>query len=240
MTKKPVTIVVIDDHPLIRHAIRSLVAERDNLLLVGEGSAGDHLLKLVAEHKPDVVILDLGMPQSSTDSTNATTQRFQALPHIVKVSREFPDTAVIILSQHVVPAIIHDVIKGDINGYILKDDDLSLSLPEAVDIVNKGNIFFSAGIIREMIGQGGGQNKPLLTSRQKEIVTAIASAPDASYAQHAARLGIRESSLRNHLTQIFRALDVTNITACLMRCLQLGIIAIELEPKRWEAPSRAG
>lgn len=99
----PITVVVIDDHPLIRHAVRVLVAEHDELTFVGEGTAGEHLFTLVTEHQPDVVILDLNMPQSDTKRNGNSTEPFQALPQVIKLHQQYPETAVIILSEHIVP-----------------------------------------------------------------------------------------------------------------------------------------
>lgn len=223
--KTPVTIVVIDDHALIRHAIRSLVATRPELRLVGEGDSGEHLFALVREHQPNVVILDLNMPHHKPD--NAEPQRFQALPELLRLRRAYPQTAVIILSEHLAPVLVHEAMTSGVRGYILKSDDLSLSLPETIDIVSHGGIFFSQGVEQELFGTAGAIEPPLLTSRQKELLAVIATAPNDSYTQHAARLGIQLSSFKNQLDKIFKKLDVNNLTACMIRCHQLGIISLD-------------
>lgn len=223
--KTPVTIVVIDDHALIRHAIRSLVVARPDLRLVGEGDSGEHLFALVSKHQPDVVILDLNMPHHKTD--DSSPQRFQALPELIRLRRAHPQTAVIILSEHLVPALVHEAMISGVKGYILKSDDLSLSLPETIDIVSRGGIFFSQGVQQELFGTAGAFEPPLLTPRQKEMLAVIAAAPNDSYAQHAAKLGIQTSSFKNQLDKIFKKLDVNNLTACMIRCHQLGIITLD-------------
>ena len=225
----PITVVIIDDHPLIRHAVRVLVAEHDELTFVGEGTAGEHLFSLVAEHRPDVVILDLNMPQSDHDRNGNSTEPFQALPQVIKLHQQYPETAVIILSEHIVPGLIYSGIKNGIKGYILKSDDFSLSLPEAINIVSKGGISFSPRIQQELFAARMVTDPPVLTPRQIEILQTIATSPDESYTQHAAKLGIRESSLRNHLTNINKIVGAQNLTGCMIRCLQLGIISLELE-----------
>lgn len=225
----PITVVIIDDHPLIRQAIRTQVDKSENLTLVGEGTAGEHLFSLVAEHQPDVVILDLNMPQSDADRNSKSTEPFQALPEVTKLHQQYPETAVIILSEHIVPGLIYSGIKSGIKGYILKSDDFSLSLPEAINIVRKGGISFSTRIQQELFAASMDANPPVLTPRQIEIVQMIAWSPDRSYAQHAAKLDIRESSLRNHLTNINKIVGAQNLTGCIIRCLQLGIISLEPE-----------
>ena len=66
-----------------------------------------------------------------------------------------------------------------------------------------------------------------LTLRQTEIMNTIAAAPDASYAQHAAKLNIQPASLKNQLHKIYKQLDVTNLTAAMIRCHQLGIVSLD-------------
>lgn len=224
---KPITVIIIDDHPLIRHAVKTLVAEIEDLVLVAEGTAGEHLISLVAEHRPDVVILDLNMPQLEANHNGKASEPFQALPEVTKLHQQYPETAVIILSEHIVPGLIYNGIKNGIKGYILKSDDFSLSLPEAIDIVSKGDISFSTRIQQELFAARADSNPPVLTPRQVEIVQTIAKSPDSSYAQHAANLTIRESSLRNHLTNINKIVGTQNLTGCIIRCLQLGIISLE-------------
>jgi len=223
----PITIVIIDDHPLIRQAIRTQMDESEDLTLVAEGAAGEHLFSLVAEHQPDVVILDLNMPQLDSSRNGKSSEPFQALPEVTKLHQQYPETAVIILSEHIVPGLIYNGIKSGIKGYILKSDDFSLSLPEAIDIVSKGGISFSTRIQQELFAARADSNLPVLTLRQVEIVQTIAKSPDSSYAQHAANLAIRESSLRNHLTNINKIVGTQNLTGCIIRCLQLGIISLE-------------
>ncbi|MCP5096843.1 MAG: response regulator transcription factor [Chloroflexi bacterium] len=231
----PITIVVIDDHPLIRHAIKTQVTESENLILVGEGTAGEHLASLVAQHQPDVVILDLNMPQSSLNHNGKPSEPFQALPEVTKLHRQYPETAVIILSEHIVPSLIYNGIKSGIKGYILKSDDFSLSLPEAIATVSKGGLSFSPQIQQKLFAARTDTYPPVLTPRQLEIVQTIAKSPDKSYAQHAANLGIRESSLRNHLTNINKILGAQNLTGCIIRCLQLGIVSLEIVSLETEA-----
>lgn len=221
---KTITIVAIDDHPLIRQAIRSLVEERADMSLVGEGSAGEDVLALAEEHKPDVLLLDLSMPQHAEQEG----QRFQALPTISKLVKRCPETAVIILTQQYVPVLIGGAISRGVKGYLLKSDDLSLNLPGAIETVSKGGVYFSETISQKLFGNGNGKRKIVnLTERQIEALNAVYARPDAAYIEHAGNLNITESGFKSHLGKAFKALGVTNVTAAMIRCMELGILNTE-------------
>jgi DNA-binding NarL/FixJ family response regulator len=222
---KPITVVTIDDHHLIRQGVRSLLTPREDMELVGEGSTGDDVLALVKELAPDVLLLDLSMPQSSAGGTSG--EQFKSLPAIATLTKTHPKTAIIVLTQYFVPVIIQGAIDLGVRGYLLKSDDLSLNLPSAVIAVSRGGVYFSETISEELFGKPKTERSVHLTARQIEILTTIAREPDHSYANHATNLGITESTLKNHLTKAFKALAVTNITAAIIRCMQLGIIPLK-------------
>ena len=222
---KMIKIVTVDDHPLIRQAVRSLVDEREDMNLVGEGSSGKEVTPLVEQHKPDVLLLDLSMPQS----VGQERQRFQALPTISRLVERCPETAIVILTQHYVPVLIKGAIKRGVKGYLLKSDDLSLNLPSAIETVSKGGVFFSETISRNLFGGPKGKSETVnLTERQIEMLNAIYSSPDAPYSEHARNLNITESTFKSHLTKAFKALGVTNVTAAMIRCMELGIVSTEI------------
>lgn len=223
----PITAVSIDDHPLIRTAIRSLLESQENIQLVGEGSAGEHVLPLVETHQPDVLILDLAMPQSENDLSG---ERFPILQTVSQLSQEFPDTAVIFLTQYASHSMSQQAISRGVRGYLLKSDDLSMNLPGAIEAVHRGGVYFSKEI-SEMLFQPMHKPdaSPILSERQKEIILAIAQTPDATYQKIAYALSITESTLKGHLNKAFKALDVTNITACIITCMQQCLIPFSID-----------
>ncbi len=222
MNNEPITIITIDDHPLIREAIRGLLSSRNDMELVGEGWAGEHLLTLVEKHQPDVVILDLGMPQFADGQQQ---DRFAVMPALDMLNERFAQTAVIILSQYAMKSVIQEAIEVGVKGYLLKSDNLSLNLTGAVEAVHRGGVYFSQEISQLLFQQATAVvDDSLLTGRQREIILAIARTPNASYMQIANDLYISESTLKGHLHKAFKALDVTNITACIIHCMQQELI----------------
>ena len=222
-----ITVVSIDDHPLIRTAIRSLLESQENIRLVAEGSVGEHVLPLVAKHQPDVLVLDLAMPQTEN---NPSGERFPVLQTVAQLSQDFPQTAIIFLTQHASHSMSQQAISLGVRGYLLKSDDLSMNLPGAIEAVYRGGVYFSKEISRTLfhsVQQSAAE--PTLSERQKEIILAIAQTPDATYRQLAKHLSISESTLKGHLTGAFKVLDVTNITACIITCMQRGLIPFTID-----------
>jgi DNA-binding NarL/FixJ family response regulator len=222
-----IRVISIDDHPLIHEAIKSLLADYEHIELVGGGYVGDHLFPLMEEYRPDVVILDLMMPQHEND--RAEGNHFVSLQALAELRQRFPDTAVIILSQFLHKGIAQGAIEHGVKGYLLKSDNLSLNLPAAIEQVNKGGVYFSTAFSQEMFKTPDRSNVELLTERQREVILAIAKSPESTYAEIAEQLHIEPRTIKGHLGNIYPILGVTNITACIIRCMQLGIIPSPVE-----------
>jgi DNA-binding NarL/FixJ family response regulator len=218
----PIQVIALDDHYLIREGIRSVLAAAQDIILVAEGVAGEQLEPLVASHHPDIVLLDLEMPQT-IDSDDAS---FQALPAITHLRQHYPQTRVIILSQHATPALVEGAVTSEVGGYLLKDDELSLCLAEAIRTVHRGGLYLSGSVARRL-RQASRVDGEVLTERQQQIFWAIVAAPDLSYAAHAQKLGISEHTFSNHLRQIFERMDVSNITAAIVKAIRLGIVSVD-------------
>ncbi len=223
----PIKVVAIDDHPLIRSAIRNILSSREDIQLVAEGEAGEDVFVMVEQYCPDVLILDLHMPQYAN---NKNGKNFAVIDALGRLNKEFPDTAVIILSQYATLSFINAAIGNNVRSYLLKDDDLSLNLLVAIEaVVGGGGTLFSQQINSILFKQiQMGTQPQQLTDRQIEIVQALARWPTKSYAGLAAQLGITESTLKTHLNRIFKALDVPSATACVIKSMQLGFIPFHL------------
>lgn len=224
-----ITIVAVDDHGLIREAIKGMIATRDDMVLVGEGGAGEHVFSLVEEHQPDVLILDLRMPQSAS---NGNTRRFAVIDTLAWLHEQFDQTAVIILSQYATLSFVHAAIENDVRSYLLKNDDLSLNLLNAIDAVHKGGTLFSREINNMLFGQTQANGRAVnLTERQIDVIQSLAKWPEKSYTQLAAELHISASTFKGHLSKAFKELDVPTATACVIKAMQLGIIPFHLDDR---------
>ena len=216
----PIQVIALDDHYLIREGIRSILAEAQDIDLVAEGLAGEQLETLVAEHHPDIVLLDLEMPQN----VGSDAVPFQALSAVAQLRQHHPQTRVIILSQHATPALVEGAVTAEVGGYLLKDDELSLCLAEAIRTAHKGGLYLSSNVAHRLRQISKSE---ILTERQQQIMRTIVAKPDLSYAAHAKKLGISEHTFSNHLRQIFERLGVSNITAAIVKAMRLGIVSVD-------------
>ncbi len=223
---KPITVVTLDDHHLVREGIRRLLDEDPMLELVGEGWAGEQLEPLLAQHQPDVLLLDVGMPQSAAEPADPGENAFRLLPALAGLQQRYPDVRVIIVSQYESQVLIESAIEFGVCGYLLKGDIFSRYLADAIRAVKRGERYFSEGISRRLAAPDD-RGEIQLTRRQREVLQAIAAAPQLTYAQHADRLGISEHTISHHLRQIFARLAVSNLTAAIVTAARLGLITLD-------------
>lgn len=142
MHDKQITVVAVDDHPLIREAIRGRLERDSEITLVGEGTRGEQVLPLVEAHRPDVLLLDLLMPQYADEGKGD----FPYLETITDLVRLYPRTKIIILSQEDRPEVVAEMIRIGIQGYLMKGDASSLQLAEAVKKVNADVCMFAQSV----------------------------------------------------------------------------------------------
>lgn len=224
-----IKIVIVDDHALIHKAVKDVILTRDDMVVVGEGWCGDHVFQLVAEHCPDILILDLRMPECEDQLEGA---RFNVVASLIRLNKDYPETAVIILSQHVNHALAQAAVNHGVRSYLLKDDSLSLNIPGAIDAVLAGRTLFSREINDILFGEmPNGMNAVKLKKRQLEIVQALVRSPEKSNMQLAEELHIAESTLKGHLNNIFAELGVPNRSTLLIHSLQLGLVPFHMDDR---------
>lgn len=132
-----ITVIMVDDHAMIRQSIKSQIDAEPGMRVVGEGASGEDVMLLVVAHKPDVVLLDLHMPQVIGDDERA----FKIMPTIRAIKKVSPQSAIVILSMDVSHILIETALRRGIQGYLLKEDtDATLHLPDVVRAVQHGTL----------------------------------------------------------------------------------------------------
>ena len=226
---KPIKVIVIDDHFLIHESVAHKLAGQGEFQLAAAGTAGEELEPLIEQHRPDVVLLDLGIPVK-TGTSIRQGGRYQVLPAVRRLKQKYPETQFVILSAEADTSLIEGALEVGAKGYLLKDDELSLNLLDAIRAVNKGGMYFSNEISQQLMSRKPtrAQASLKLSERQLEVLLAIVANANLSYADHAKNMGIAEDTFRNHVRAIFDKLGASNIAFAIIRAIQLGIVPARL------------
>jgi DNA-binding NarL/FixJ family response regulator len=224
----PIKVALIDDHHLILESVRHKLAGDPGFELVATGTAGDAIEPIIEQYHPDVILLDLGIP-AKTGTTIRDGGRYQVLPAIRRMRQKYPNTQFLILSSDVDASLVEGALEVEATGYLLKDDELSVDLPQAIRAVNNGAVYFSKEIQRQFMSRRVDKQTKLLTERQLEVLLAIWQKPELSYAEHAKNLEISENTFDNHLKAVFRELRVKNLAGAIIRALQAGLVPAHLQ-----------
>lgn len=205
----PIKVVVADDHTLFREGIRKILSLEKDILIVGDASRGDEVVKVIERTKPDVLLLDLKMPKGDVVQT------------LLEVREKNPATKVLILTAYSEDENIMNAAKGGARGYVLKGIDFS-TLLQAIKTVHKGGLWIdketpSADAFEEIArGQLDENAAPtydnevidLLTKREKEILRLVSEG--LTNEEIGKKIFISEKTVKTHLTNIFDKLKVNN------------------------------
>jgi DNA-binding NarL/FixJ family response regulator len=210
----PTTVVVVDDHPMFRAGLRTLVEEADGLAFAGEAADVETLMTVCQEVVPDVVLMDVKLPGLS--GIEATRQLTSTLPH----------TAVLILTMLEDDTSVFAAIRAGARGYILKGsapDDIL----RAIHTVAAGEVIFGSALARRMghfftAGRDGEAHPfPELTSRERDVLELVAEG--LSNADIASTLALNEKTVRNNVSNIFAKLLVADRGAAVAKARSAGI-----------------
>jgi DNA-binding NarL/FixJ family response regulator len=212
---RPIRVLLADDHSLVRAGIRSMIEKIPRVEVVGEASNGREALALVRSKLPDLVLLDIAMPDLGG---------LEALPQIVKNS---PNVKVVVLSAYGTEQYVSRALRAGASGYILKYAEAS-ELGQAINSVAQGEIYLSPSISRAIINsyieQGGGELSPLeqLTPRQREILQMIAEAKNTK--EIASTLEISVKTVEAHRLQLMARLDIHSVPGLVRYAVRNGLV----------------
>jgi two-component system response regulator NreC len=159
-------ILIADDHAIVRTGLRTLLKEEPSMELVGEATGGYEAIKLTEDMVPDILLLDLSMPD--LDGIAVTK----------KIRPRFPDLRILILTIHEDQAMLREAIRAGASGYILKQAAES-ELISAINILMRGDMYVDPAMVRELFDENAGtkrskhENIEPLTPRETEVLTYI-------------------------------------------------------------------
>ncbi len=219
MTSTPrITVLLVDDHTVVRQGLRRLLEDESDIEVVGEASSGGDAVALTARLRPAVVVMDIAMPKSN------------GLEATRRIRETFPDTHVLILSAHGDDAYVEAVMAMGASGYLIKQTSAQC-LAKAIREVSKGNTYFTPAIAKrfakrhESVLDRKGRAKTKtgdLTPRETEVLQRIAEG-DANK-QIAAELGISIKTVEKHRDHLMRKLDIHDTASLTRYAIAAGII----------------
>jgi DNA-binding NarL/FixJ family response regulator len=204
------TVLLVDDHALVRRGMASLLASDGRYQVIAEASNGEMALELIARHKPTLVLLDLSMPK--LDGLG-TLRRLRKLPRRPRV---------LVLSMYDDDQFVAQALSDGADGYLLKDamDD---ELFEAMDAVVSGHRYLAAAINQVRLDRVSVQSSDL-TSREREVLQLIADGQTTS--QAAEQLAISPHTATRHRANLMRKLGVHNQAELVRTAVQRGLIIL--------------
>ncbi|HST11717.1 MAG TPA: response regulator transcription factor [Terriglobales bacterium] len=218
---RPAKVLIADDHEVVRHDIRVMVQGCSNLEVCGEASDGRQAVQLAAKLRPDIVIIDIGMPQ--LNGLDATRQIVHADPNV----------KVLILTMHESEQIVREVLAAGARGYLLKSD-AGRDLITALEALASKKTFFTlkvAEIVLETYLKGGPEqpvSKDVLTSREREVVQLLAEGKSTK--EVAVALGLSVKTAETHRSNLMRKLDVHSVSQLVLYAVRNNIVQVVAPP----------
>jgi len=215
---KKIRVAILDDHQGILDGYLFRLSQTSDIEIVATATYAEALEPLLAQHKPEVLILDVFVPTSPENPNYYPI--FQVIP---KWLQNYPNLSILVISAHNLRTLVKAVIEAGASGYILKDDQATIQeLGSVIRSVARGGIHFSKQAHQHILAQTSEESS--LSPRQLQALSLCAAYPDATTAELAGILGVAHSTLRNLLSGAYLRLEVNNRTSAIAKAKQLGLI----------------
>ena len=205
-----VRILVVDDHPIVRSGITSVLSTQPDFSVVGEAATGRDAVAAARRLEPHIVLMDLRLPELNGADAAA------------KILEARPATRIVVLTTYVSDGEILRAIEAGAVGYLLKDVPHE-ELFRALRAVARGERYLAPAVSKRLMARWQHPPRSTLTDRERDVLTAVARG-DANR-QIAASLAIAEPTVKAHLVHIFEKLGVENRTAAARVARELGLIS---------------
>ena len=213
----PVKVMIADDHPMVRSGLRALLTRGGEFEVVAEAADGYEAIDLAILHKPQVILLDVGMPRLSGPDA------------ALSISQKLPSARIVMVSMHSDESYVLRALKAGAAGYLLKASP-EADVLTAVRAVAAGNAYFSPSITKLLVEEyvlevrrrGVEDSYDLLSTREKEILQLLASG--RSNREISDMLCISVSTVETHRNNIFQKLHLHNLAELILYAVRKGLI----------------
>lgn len=209
----PVRLLLVDDHPVVRSGLRYVLEQGEQVQVIGESESAVEAIRLAAELKPDVIFMDICMPEMS--GIEATRQ----------IKARHPDIKILIVSTHSDEEYVFGALEAGADGYLLKQCR-PMELQSGVLQVHAGERVLHDSIIRVLISRTVNRAaSPMvenLSDREREVLRLLADG--ATSKEIAVALGLKPKTVENHRSRILDKLGVANSAAAVRAALALGLL----------------
>jgi DNA-binding NarL/FixJ family response regulator len=215
MGEEELRVLLVDDHPVVREGLRTLLASVPGMIPVGESDNGEDAVHLALELQPDIILMDVHLP--GLNGIEATRQIMQANPHI----------GILVLTMLEDDDSVFGAMRAGARGYLLKGADKAEVL-RAITVVAHGEAIFSPEIARRLMQYFANMHPiaphrafPELTEREREVLGLIVEGK--SNAEIAKILVVSPKTVSNHISNIFSKLQVVDRAQAVIRARQAGV-----------------
>jgi len=205
---EPITVLLADDHSLVRRGFRRILEDEDGMKVVGEASNGVEAIRTAYEMKPKVVVMDLSMPE--LDGVQATKE----------IVKHLPGTEVLILSMHSDDNYVRNALDAGAKGYLLKSG-IDVDLVGAIRAVSEGKRFIGAGLKYVAQDQEDEINK--LTGREKQVLQLIAQGK--SNKEIAKLLELSVNTVSVHRANLMEKMNIHRTAELVLFAIRKGLVA---------------
>lgn len=208
-----IRLLLADDHTLVRAGIRSLIKELEDMEVVAEAANGREALRLVADLNPDVVLMDISMPEMN------------GLDATARIVSKHPGVHVIVLSMNATEEHVLQAVRAGASGYLLKNIDPA-ELPAAIRAVHAGDKYFTSAVGKYLVSgvlEGKKSSLDRLTSRQREVLQLVAEGYSSK--EIGRKLNISVKTAEVHRSDLMKALDIHDVAGLVRYAIRMGLVS---------------
>lgn len=217
-TKDKLTVLIADDHALLREALHQALDGENDMEVVAEASDGEEAVKLASELKPDVVVMDIVMP------------KLNGIEATKKIKELVPNTAVLVLTAYDDEEYVLGLLDAGAAGYLLKSAR-GRDLVEAIRTIQTGGSVLHPNIIAKLLKRAmmtpaeEHKHQGLLSERESEILKLVALGMGNK--EIAGKLFLSQRTIKTHLTNIFNKLNVASRSEAIIKGLKWGLVTLD-------------